>query len=85
MLQINNMKKITKLFSVLTLAFFLGISSPVIAQTGDAGTTVTTAADDDDGDDNGKWGLAGLLGLLGLLGLRKRDDDHRNRTTTTNR
>ena len=78
------MKKITKLLSVFTIFLLLGTSSPVIAQSGDAGTTTTTAADDN--DDNGKWGLAGLLGLLGLLGLRKRDDDHRNRTsTTTNR
>ena len=81
------MKKVTKLLSVLTFSLFLGISSPVMAQTGDAGTTTTTTTDDDedDDDDNGKWGLAGLLGLLGLLGLRKRDDDHRNHTTTSNR
>jgi hypothetical protein len=78
------MKKIIKLLSVLSLAFFLGISSPIIAQSsGDAAGTTTTTAGDDDNDDNGKWGLAGLLGLLGLLGLRKRDDNHRSRSTTT--
>ena len=74
------MKKVTKLMSVLALTLFLGVASPVMAQTTD-NTTGTTATTDDDDDDSGKWGLAGLLGLLGLLGLRRKDDD-RNRTTT---
>jgi MYXO-CTERM domain-containing protein len=81
----DNMEKFTKLFSVLTVTFFLGISSPIIAQTVDTVRAQTTAVDDDDDndDDNSNWGLAGLLGLLGLLGLRKKDNDHHNRTTTT--
>jgi MYXO-CTERM domain-containing protein len=78
------MKKVTKLMSVLALTVFLGITSPVIAQTTD-NTTGTTATTDDGDDDSGKWGLAGLLGLLGLLGLRRKDDDRHRTTTSTNR
>lgn len=70
--------------SVLTLTVFLGITSPVMAQTTDNAAGTTATMDDDGDDDSGKWGLAGLLGLLGLLGLRRKDDD-RHRTTNTSR
>ena len=72
------MKHLKKTLGVITLFTFLAVSNPVSAQTDN--TTGTTATRDDDNDDMGKWGLAGLLGLLGLLGLRRKDDDHRNRT-----
>ena len=74
------MKKITKLAGVFAFSAFLGLTTPVVAQSGDNSTS-TSQSSNDDGGDNGKWGLLGLAGLLGLLG-RKRKDDHR---TTTNR
>ncbi len=80
------MKKVTKIFAVVSMSIFLAVSNPVVAQTtGDAGTRTEVDGEsdaDDDGDD--EWGLLGLLGLAGLLGLKRRDrDDHK--TTTTHR
>ena len=77
------MKKILKLWSVLTLTMFLSTWNPVIAQSADNATTTQTANDDDD-ENSGKIGLAGLLGLLGLLGLRRRNNADDRRYTTTN-
>jgi hypothetical protein len=77
------MKKLMKLLSIVLICVGLGISNPVVAQSSDPNTT--TASTNNNDDDTGKWGLAGLLGLLGLLGLKKKDDDYRNRSTTTNR
>ncbi len=85
-LKSQNMKKITRTFSLLALSAMLFIGEPTKAQSTDNTTTTTATTKDNDGDhdnDTGKWGLAGLLGLLGLLGLRKKDDD-RHRTTNTN-
>lgn len=76
------MKTIKKIFAVLFVFTFLGVSTPAISQNNDADTTKTV--DDNDDDDSGKMGLLGLLGLAGLLGLRRKDDD-RNRTTTVRR
>ena len=56
-----------------------------IAQGGDETRKEMNEKDDDDDGDNGKWGLLGLLGLIGLAGLKKKDDDHVVRTTTTPR
>ena len=48
------------------------------------GAAATAQRDDDDDDDDGMdFGWIGLIGLAGLLGLRKREDDHATRTTTT--
>ena len=84
------MKKALKFSSLLLMSALLTISSPVMAQTGDAGTTTTRTADDDDHDHGQDWGWIGLAGLLGLLGLRKKDDKHvhverRSDTPNTNR
>ncbi|HVG42846.1 MAG TPA: WGxxGxxG family protein [Chitinophagaceae bacterium] len=79
------MKKVKKYLGILTLTAFLGVTSPVVAQSGDNTTTSSTSSSDDGRDDTGKWGLAGLLGLLGLLGLRKKDNDHRPTNTGSNR
>ena len=80
----EKMKKAKQILSAVTLTAFLVFTSPVVmAQTTENTTTTRTADDEDvDGDDDneGKWGLAGLLGLLGLLGLKRRDDDHTNKT-----
>jgi hypothetical protein len=77
------MKKLFRVFSIVLICAALGINNPVVAQNSDPNTTTTSTNND---DDTGKWGLAGLLGLLGLIGLKKKDDDYRNRsTTTTNR
>ena len=69
------MKKVFKISSLFLMSAMLTISSPVVAQTTDDGTTTTRAANDD--HDHGQdWGWIGLAGLLGLLGLRKKDDRH---------
>jgi MYXO-CTERM domain-containing protein len=68
-----NMKKVLAIFA-LTMA--VGVSTPVMAQTGTDNTTTTTTAthgDDDHDGDSGKWGLLGLAGLLGLLRRNKRE------------
>ena len=78
------MKKLFKPLSIVVFCAALAISNPSVAQTSDPNIT-TASTSNNNNDDSGKWGLAGLLGLLGLLGLRKKDDNYRNRTTTSNR
>jgi MYXO-CTERM domain-containing protein len=78
------MKKLTRLLGIFAFTAFIGVTTPVVVLSQDAGTSTTQSIDDRDDDDNGKWGLAGLLGLLGLLGLRRKDD-HRTTTTHVNR
>ena len=75
------MKRFTKVFAIAVLGSTLLFTTPVMAQTGDNGSTTSTMAGDDDHDDSGKWGLLGLVGLAGLLGLKRKDDD-RTRVTT---
>jgi hypothetical protein len=77
------MKKLLKPLCVLVVCAGLGITNPAVAQSSDPNTT-TASTNNNNNDDSGKWGLAGLLGLLGLIGLKKKDDNYRNRTTTTN-
>ena len=77
------MKKYTKIIGIALLSSSLLLSNPTMAQSTD-NTTSSTADRTTNHDDTGKWGLAGLLGLLGLLGMRRNDND-RNRITTTNR
>lgn len=75
-----------KIQNITVLAFLLGASALVSAQTTETGqtpsenitdTNMTTADYDNDG---GKWGLLGLLGFLGLLKLRRNQDNHRDNT-----
>lgn len=73
------MKKIIKVAGVFAFSAFLGLTTPVVAQSG--GNSTSTSQSSGDGD-NGKWGLLGLAGLLGLLGRKRDKDNHR---TTTNR
>ena len=79
------MKKLFRALSIVLICASLGISNPTVAQSSDPNTTTANTSNNDNDKDTGKWGLAGLLGLLGLLALKK-DDDFRNRnTTSTNR
>ena len=78
------MKKLSKIFSALAIIAFLGITSPVVAQTDTGGTGTTTMTHDDDDRGFDDWGLLGLLGLAGLLG-RKRNNDTTVRRTDVNR
>lgn len=66
------------LLTTIVLALTLGVASPALAQDVDT----TYPADTEESDNSGLWGLFGLLGGLGLLGLKRRNEDHRVRTTT---
>jgi hypothetical protein len=80
------MKKLIRALSIVLICASVGIGNPSVAQSSDPNTTTANSNNNNNDNDTGKWGLAGLLGLLGLLGLKKKDDDYRNRTTTsTNR
>ena len=77
------MKNLFKPLCIVVICAGLAIANPVVAQSSDPNTTTASTNNNND-DDSGKWGLAGLLGLLGLIGLKKKDDNYRTRSTTTN-
>ena len=75
-----------KIQNITALAFLLGGSALVSAQTTEnvqtprenvSDTRMTTTDDDGDG---GRWGLIGLLGFLGLVRMRRNPDHHRDNT-----
>jgi hypothetical protein len=80
------------LHKITALAFMLGASGIATAQTNESvptqrdnltGTALTDDTYDNNRGNRGNWGLAGLLGLLGLMGLRRPQNDHQIRNTTT--
>ena len=69
------MKRTLLAIAVASTAF---VAVPAFAQ-----VTPDPAYPAQEEEDEFPWGLLGLLGLAGLMGMKRRDNDHIRRDTTT--